>query len=258
VNERPPIDADALHATAGARWTRLDVVGETASTNADLLGDHDAPDRSVLLAEVQTGGRGRFDRAWVSPPRSGLTFSILLRPDAPVATWSWLPLLAGVAVHDAVAPYADAALKWPNDLLLGPDRGKAAGILAQSTGTAVVVGIGLNVSTTRDELPVPTATSLALCGATPDRTALLGEILDAFASRYDSWLGAGGDAEASGVASAYRRACATLGEHVVVELPGASVRGRASDVDASGRLVLDREGEQVVVAAGDVTHVRSV
>ena len=171
-------------------------------------------------------------------------------------TWSWLPLLAGVALHDVVSRYVEASLKWPNDLLLGPERGKAAGILVQSSGTAVVVGVGLNVTTTRAELPVPNATSMALCGVAPDRTELLSEILQAFGSRYESWLHASGDAEASSCATAYRNVSATLGVDVTVETSAATLRGRAIDVDESGRLVLDSEGQRVVVAAGDVTHVR--
>ena len=134
-------------------------MGETSSTNADLLATaRERADRQVLVAEQQTSGRGRLDRVWTSPPRAGLLFSMLVRPRAPIAEWGWLPLLTGVALAEAVQDVAGlaCALKWPNDLLLGEQRRKAAGILVQSTEDAVVIGIGLNVSTTLDELPVPT------------------------------------------------------------------------------------------------------
>jgi len=256
MDGRRSIDAAALYATAGSRWARVVVVDTAESTNADLLADSAAPDRSVLVAEVQTAGRGRLDRTWSSPPRTGLTFSVLLRPPVPVPSWSWLPLLAGVAVFDAVRPVADVALKWPNDLL-GSDGGKLAGILAQTVDDAIVIGIGVNVHTTRAELPVPTATSIALLGGAADRTELLVAILDMLDARYLDWTAAGGDAEASGLAPAYRAACATLGQDVTVDANGTTLRGRAVDIDEIGRLVLDSDGERVVIAAGDVTHVRT-
>jgi BirA family biotin operon repressor/biotin-[acetyl-CoA-carboxylase] ligase len=256
VDERRPIDVTALHATAGARWARVVVVDSTASTNADLLADEQAPDRSVLVAEVQTAGRGRLERTWSSPAGSGLTFSVLLRPNAPVHTWSWLPLLAGVALHDAVRPFADVALKWPNDLVAA-DGGKLAGILAQTAGDAVVVGIGVNVGMTRAELPVPTATSLALAGSAPDRTELLALILDALATRYAQFVAAGGAADTSGLGAAYRAACATLGRDVVVETPSGRIAGRAIDIDASGQLVVRSGSEVRSLAVGDVTQVRA-
>ena len=97
--ERLPLDVSRLQDALGSRWARVAVVEETASTNADLLADASAPDRSLLAAEHQVAGRGRFDRRWESPARAGLTFSVLVRPTVPVATWGWLPLLAGLALH---------------------------------------------------------------------------------------------------------------------------------------------------------------
>lgn len=252
---RPPLDPEALHATVGDAWARIEVVDSTESTNRDLLAAPQAPDRSVLVAEVQTAGRGRLDRAWSSPRGAGLTFSVLVHPGAPTASWGWLSLLAGVALHDAVGTHVECALKWPNDLL-DARGGKLSGILAQSSGERVVIGIGVNVTTQRDELPVPTASSLALCGAHPDRTTLLGEILARLAARYDAWSAAGCDAERSGLADAYRAACTTLGREVSVETPVETVRGRALDVDAGGRLVLEVARQRRAIAAGDVTHVR--
>jgi BirA family biotin operon repressor/biotin-[acetyl-CoA-carboxylase] ligase len=258
VISRPPIDREALQATVERQWARVDVVDSTESTNADLLADARAPDRSVLVAEVQSAGRGRLDRSWSSPARAGLTFSVLLRPELPAPAASslgWLPLLAGVAVHDALRPLLPVTLKWPNDVL-DADGGKLAGILAQASGSAVVIGVGLNVWTQRDELPVPTASSLALRGVQIDRTELLGSILLHLAERYDAWLAAGGDAAVSGIATAYRIACGTLGAAVDVDTPAGHIAGLAVDVDPGGRLVLDTSGGRRTVAAGDVTHVR--
>jgi BirA family biotin operon repressor/biotin-[acetyl-CoA-carboxylase] ligase len=258
--DRAPLDAATVAETLGPRWGRVDAVGETGSTNADLLADHLAPDRSVLVAELQTEGRGRLDRTWTSPAGAGLTFSVLLRPQAAIATWGWLPLLTGVALQSAVAEVADvaAALKWPNDLLVGPQLRKAAGVLAQTSGEAVVIGIGLNVSTTAEELALDTATSLALSGASDaDRAELLVAILTRLDARVAQWEDVGGDAEACGLAAAYRDVCATLGQDVAVAASdGRSISGRASGIDPDGRLVIATADGQVVVGAGDVQHLR--
>ncbi len=261
--DRPPLSQRALTAALirpGALWTSITVVAETGSTNADLLAAaaDGAAGGAVLVAEAQTAGRGRLERGWESPPQAGLLFSMLLRPDSvPRPQWSWLPMLVGVALAEAVQEYAgaEAQLKWPNDLLLG--QAKAAGILAQASADAVVVGVGLNVLTRLAELP-PGATSLAAVGAArTDRDPMLRAILRSVEKHYRGWEEAGGDALASGLRAAYRKYCDTLGRAIVVTLPqGEPVRGVASDIDATGRLVVDDGSQQRAFAVGDVTHVR--
>ncbi|MCW2496939.1 biotin--[acetyl-CoA-carboxylase] ligase [Jatrophihabitans sp.] len=257
---RASIDAAALRAALGARWPRIEVVEQTGSTNTDLIADLHAPDRSLLVAEDQVAGRGRLERSWVTPSRAGLTFSMLLRPAAPIASWGWLPLLTGVALREAVAEVTgvDAGVKWPNDLLAWPQERKLAGILAQTSGEVVVIGIGLNVSLTADELPVQTATSLLLCGATDlDRTRLLAAIAARVDRRVAQWEDVAGDAEACGLAGAYRAACTTLGRDVVVTtLGGEALPGRAVEIDSDGRLRVEVGGELRTIGAGDVEHVR--
>lgn len=257
------LDVDALRAALGDRWVQVRAVAETGSTNADLLADTDAPDRSVLVAEVQRAGRGRLDRDWVSAPGDGLTFSVLVRPTAPIATWGWLPLLAGVALREAVGEVAgvDVTVKWPNDLLAAADGRKLAGILAQTSGEAVVIGIGLNVSTAAQDLPVEWATSLALAGAGEvDRARLLVAVLNRLDVRLAQWDGAGGDAERCGLAADYRAACSTLSMGVAVSaLDGRRIEGVARDVDSAGRLLVTTlDGGESVIGAGDVEHLRPV
>jgi BirA family biotin operon repressor/biotin-[acetyl-CoA-carboxylase] ligase len=256
----PPLDADRLRAEVGARWPRIEVVPDTASTNADLLADAGAPDRSVLAAEHQQSGRGRFERTWTSPPRAGLTFTTLLRPGVPIPRWGWLPLLAGVALYESVGEITGLAvgLKWPNDLLAEDGR-KLAGVLVQTSGDAVVVGIGLNVHTAAADLPVDTATSLAVAGATRlDRTALLAAILVRLDARVAQWADHGGDAEACGLAAAYRAACATIGRPIRVSLADGTVHeGGATGVDDLGRLLVRTGAGETAIGAGDVEHVRS-
>jgi BirA family transcriptional regulator, biotin operon repressor / biotin---[acetyl-CoA-carboxylase] ligase len=268
---RPPLDGAALSEYArrpGHLWSDISVTERTGSTNADLVdrARGGAPEGLVLVAEEQAAGRGRLGRTWVSPPRAALTFSVLLRPDGvPPARLGWLPLLTGVAAASAVRQVSglEAQLKWPNDVLIGPR--KLAGILAESAGGAVVVGIGLNVSTTRSELPAPgpgalAATSLLLEGsATLDRDLLLRRILDELERWYRGWLGAAppGDPGNSGLRSEYLRFCSTVGREVRVELPAGQVgEGTAADVDADGRLVVTGPAGTTAIGAGDVRHVR--
>lgn len=236
------------------------MVAETGSTNADLAAAAraGAPEGLVLVAEHQRAGRGRAGRQWSSPPGAGLAVSVLLRPPVPVPRWGWLPLLAGVALVEAVGTVAGvtAAVKWPNDLLIAGR--KCAGILAEAVGDGVVIGIGLNVTLRADELPTPEATSLQLAGArTTDRALLLPALLAALERWYGGWRAAAGDADASGLRAAYLRSCATLGRQVRALLPdGTELTGRATAVDADGRLVLATPQGRRPLAAGDVSHVR--
>ena len=260
--DRPPLDAAALRAglvTDGSLWRSVEVLDSIGSTNAVLAAAaaDGAPEGTVVVAEHQEAGRGRLDRAWVSPPRAGLTLSVLLRPDLPASRRSWLPLLTGVALAEAVRDVAGVrtALKWPNDLLAA-DGGKLAGLLAESVSGSVVVGVGLNVSMTPEELP-DGATSLLVQGATPDRTALLAGFLQRLAERYRSWSAALGDPIASGLARDYLIWSGTVGATVAVTLPdGTVLHGRAEAVDWDGRLVLATRDGRMELAAGDVRHVR--
>jgi BirA family biotin operon repressor/biotin-[acetyl-CoA-carboxylase] ligase len=238
----------------------VEVLDRAGSTNA-LVADRaraGEPEWLVLVAEHQTAGRGRLDRTWETPDRAALTFSVLLRPDVPAERWPWLPLLTGYAVASALRHAgADAGLKWPNDVTLG--AGKVAGILLERVdtpeGPAAVLGIGINVSTTRAELPVETATSLALEGVDADRTDLLSAVLGRLADRYDEWRATDG----ASLAADYQRACTTIGQEVRVDLPsGQPLNGVAAGVDDAGRLLVETADGIVPVGAGDVVHVRSL
>lgn len=269
-------------------FARVEVVETSPSTNADLVAAVRAdpaawPAPSALIAEHQTAGRGRAGRSWETPARAGLTVSVLLRPQVPAGTLGWLPLLAGLAVVRTVSDGGvTAAVKWPNDVLLpavdtvaglGLFR-KVAGILTEvvpaPAGTegavpdgappAVVLGIGLNVSQSADELPVPTATSLALAGyPRPDRTDVLVRMLGEVHAVVRRWERAGGDAAAAGLLDEYTAVSATLGTRVRAELAGGAgvLEGEAVGLDGSGALVVRAEsGEERAVTAGDVWHLR--
>jgi BirA family biotin operon repressor/biotin-[acetyl-CoA-carboxylase] ligase len=285
--DRPPLNERSLNRALvreGSFWRDIRVLEETGSTNADLAaravraaaGGDELPEGTVLVAETQTAGRGRLGRAWNAPPRSGLMFSVLLRPGAavPPARLGWVPLLTGVAAAAAIrsvtaragrggfedepgGSVVEAGLKWPNDLLVG-DR-KLAGILAERVDDAVVVGMGLNVSLREHELPVPTATSLVLEAASvSDREIVLREVLRELALRYTEWKAADGDPDGSGLRAAYREHSLTLGRQIRIELPGGNAEtGTAVDVDAEGRLVVGTGTAEQAFSAGDVVHVRN-
>lgn len=269
--DRPPLRARPLARALAPDGWRVEVLASTGSTNAVVAERARAgePAGLVVVAEQQTAGRGRLDRTWTSPPRAGLTLSVLVRPDLPPARWPWLPLLTGLAVATALRERAelDAVLKWPNDVLVEEPGGpggpgglsKLAGILVERVdtpdGPAAVVGCGLNTDLDREELPVPSATSVRLVtGSAADRTLLLADLLASLAGRYDAWTAPGG---ADALHAAYSRACSTLGRDVRVELPaGGLLTGRATGIDTGGGLVVEALAGRVVVGAGDVVHVR--
>ncbi|HWE90566.1 MAG TPA: biotin--[acetyl-CoA-carboxylase] ligase [Pseudonocardiaceae bacterium] len=268
-----PLDVSALR-TALVRpnggYAALDVVERTGSTNVDLLAAarSGAADRTVLIAEAQTAGQGRRSRGWVSPPGAGLYLSVLLRPaGVPVSRLPWLTLLAGVALaRTAESVGVDAALKWPNDLLLGRPRRKAAGVLAEistADGPAVVLGIGLNVH------PLPAGVPLGAGGLAPtsladenasdiDRTVLAVRLLAELATWEGAWRQHSGDPVAAGLRDEYQPRCETLGQRIRVELPGsAELSGRAVGLGDDGTLLLRADdGVEHALSAGDVVHVR--
>ncbi len=246
--------------------SRLEVLPHTGSTNADLRalaeGDPDgASHLTVLLTSDQRTGRGRLDRAWNAPGGSALAVSVLLRvADVAPAHRGWIPLIAGLAMSQAVAAQLagrEVSLKWPNDVLVagsGAAPAKICGILAEATGSdAVIVGTGVNTAMTAAQAPVPTATSFAMLGAACDEDLLVASYLEGL-ERSLAALRAG---DAASIRAAVSARCATLGQRVRVILPGGEFIGRALRLAEDGRLVVQTAGEERIVAAGDIVHLRS-
>lgn len=261
--ERPPLVVKTLRralVAPASLWKQVDVVQSTGSTNDDLraFAQRSKADGVVLVAEEQRAGKGRLERTWTAPARSALTFSMLLRPTAAVSSWGWLPLLAAVAAVDALAQLnVGCEVKWPNDVLL--HERKLGGILAERVdsphGTAVVIGMGLNVSLTRDELPTPWATSLLLHQQTTDRQSLLTALLRAIEARYLQWQ----RGDIALVRARYIDVSATVGQRVRIQQHTAGFReGVAAGIDESGHLIFDADGERQLLAAADVTHLRAM
>lgn len=292
--DRPPLRRGELRElllTPGGPLTKVEVVdavGSTSSAVADELrvDPESWPDRSLLVADQQVAGRGRAGRSWVTPARAALTATLVLRPGVQPDRWGWLPLLAGLGAVTALRATAGvpALLKWPNDVLVDLDGhvpelggwgtarkvggiltevvalpgGPVAGGAAAGAGAAVLIGIGVNVSQTAPELPVESATSLALAGAQhTDRETVLTAVVSAVLEVVERWVAADGDAALAGVAAEVAAVCETLGRCVHVELPGGGVlAGVARRLDATGALVVAGPDGEHVVAAGDVLHLR--
>jgi BirA family biotin operon repressor/biotin-[acetyl-CoA-carboxylase] ligase len=247
--------------------SRLVWTESTGSTNSDLVtavanSPDDWPEFSVLGTDFQTQGRGRAGREWLAPAGSSIFVSVLLKPSADaVANFGWLPLLAGLAARDAIATAglgADTSVKWPNDVLVGDL--KIAGVLSEyvPAAGAIVVGLGMNLKQTRAELPVETATSLALAlGHEVEAEAVLLEYLQNLRSDYAALVASGFDADATGLRQRLLANSSTVGRPVRAILPGdLELLGVARDIDAGGRLVLTADGKETVLAAGDIVHLR--
>lgn len=240
-------------------WRRIDAVETTGSTNADLaeVARAGEPEGRVLVSAEQTAGRGRLDRTWVSPRGASLSMSMLLRPVHEFPRWGWLSLLAGMAVSSALADIAPeksrVQLKWPNDVLI--DGGKVCGILSERiehpSGARAIVGLGLNVELTPEELPVPTATSLSLEGFPVDREALVAGVLGHMENYYSRWQDSGS------LEAEYRSRCSSVGSDLTITVaPDVVVRGRGYGVDTYGRLQVATTTGIQTFAVGDVVHAR--
>jgi BirA family biotin operon repressor/biotin-[acetyl-CoA-carboxylase] ligase len=258
-----PLDSQRFNALVKTSYWRVNVVESTGSTQVDLVKnvrDGVATHGDVLVTEFQSKGRGRLDRTFITPPQSALLFSFYVEPKNNGDRWGWLPLLAGQSVVHAVSRVFDLReddnlkLKWPNDILLN-DR-KVAGLLTEliqtPVTTGVVIGIGINVHTPQEELPVVSATSFALQGYSEcDRNALLVQILTSFSEYLDRW-----ERDDPSLRDEYLRMSATLGRKVEIEMPGSTkVVSVVASIDASGALVLE-DGRLIMV--GDVVHVSTL
>jgi BirA family biotin operon repressor/biotin-[acetyl-CoA-carboxylase] ligase len=294
MNQGPVEGAPPL--TASRREVPLlewrDSAGSTNTELVRLAVEPGLPTFTTLVTADQSAGRGRLDRVWIAPAGTALAVSVLVRAEAssgrsiPAQGLGWLALAAGTAMFDAVSavlpPGVRVGIKWPNDVQL--DGRKVCGILselvppsAESPGVAVVIGAGLNVTMSADQLPVPTATSLVLEGAglaaadpadpaAPARPADPAGLFDRVLAAYLHSLTAivtalwrsDGDADRSGLRAAVIERCTTIGREVRVELPGgAELLGRAIGIDDVGRLQVRDEAYQVTaVAAGDIVHLR--
>lgn len=274
------LDLDRIREAVADDFAIIEYTESTGSTNTDLMQADKVADGTVLLANEQLAGKGRLGRHWVSPAGSQLIFSVLLLPDS-LDHLGTLPLAAGLAVTDSVD---GAVLKWPNDVHI--DGKKLCGILAEagpvgeafksapktevskaevnktevskaelapktqaasSPSARVVVGMGINVTLTREELPIEAATSLALEGRDTDRTELAITVLKNLRCRINQW-----ERQDPQLMSDYRKVCSSIGQEVRLEAPTGDVTGTVEGVADDGRINVGGE----YYSAGDVIHLR--
>jgi BirA family biotin operon repressor/biotin-[acetyl-CoA-carboxylase] ligase len=247
---------------------RITVVQTSPSTNEEiaeaLRGGAQWPHLAALVADWQTDGHGRAGRSWVTPKGSSVTVSYVVRPrNVPADKVGWVSLIAGLAVARTIERDGfEASLKWPNDVLIldplqrrlsgwGPSR-KVAGVLCEVVGDAIIVGIGLNVSQSEEELPVPHAISLGLAqSANLDREALIESISRELASLLDRWEAEKGEGS---VIDEVTQACDTIGRAVDVAKPGGStISGVVKGLSPEGGLIVEvGSGWVETILAGDV------
>ena len=252
VTPRPALDSSVISEKISRYW-RVSVVEVTGSTQDDIAqraAHKKAIAGDVLTTDFQSAGRGRLDRKFYAPKSSALMFSFYIEPQCEKSEWSFLPLLTGLSVVftlTKLGPEFSPALKWPNDIFAGDE--KMGGIIAQATDAGVIIGVGINVGMSEDELPVVNATSLALIGFPElDRNLILSTFLNTFEELLKRWE-SGED-----LRHLYFERSATIGQEVRIEHPdGSHKNGKAVDVSPAGELILE-DGSRVTV--GDIVHLR--
>lgn len=241
----------------GRNYEYIDSLASTNSKARELAMEG-APEGTLVIAEEQNAGRGRINRGWYSPYGKGLWFSLILRPSFLPVEASKCTLMAAVALIKAFRELglSTAGIKWPNDIMVGPH--KLVGILTEMSGTIeeisyIVMGIGINISTTADELPEhlqEVATSFAIEGVHVDRRMALAIILKYLEAQYEKVLHEGFDS----TLEEWKEFSITLNQNVQVRAPGESYNGRAIDIDRDGNLLVERANGQVErIMAGDIS-----
>jgi len=248
---RAPLDRATI-ATHTSQYWRVSVVDLTASTQSDLaelVKSKSVKSGEVIVTEFQSAGRGRLERTFQAPTHSALLFSLYIEPKRVRSDWGFISHLASLSMLEVISSDLPmkASLKWPNDILIGEK--KVAGLLAQVSDQGIIIGLGLNVEMNIEELPVETATSLAISGSKElDRNLILSKFLNVFEDNFANWE------KGANFLDRYSQVCATLGRQVQIEVTGRTNRtGIAQSVNEFGALLLD-DGFEVNV--GDVVHLR--
>lgn len=228
-------------------------VRETDSTNNEAARNSLMEDGTVFTAEIQTGGKGRLGKAWVSPDGSGIWMSVLLKPDIAPPKAPEITLVAGLAVCRALKEYG-AMIKWPNDIVI--EGKKVCGILTEMSAEIervnyIICGIGINVNI--ESFPTQIAdkaTSLyRVTGERHDRCAIIKAVLEEFEPLYTEYLKSG----LSPFLESYKANCVNIGRHADAVYKDKTVSGEAVDITDTGELVIKTTGGNVTVSSGEVS-----
>ena len=278
------LDLERIRTALADDFTTIDFVEKTGSTNTDLMQATNVADGTVLLADEQLSGKGRLGRTWTAPAGSQVIFSVLLLPES-LEHLGTLPLAAGLAVTDSIegtvlkwpndvhidgnklcgilaeaGPVGQAFKAAPKTELTKVEVGKAEVNKAEvnkaevnkavggaAPSARVVVGMGINVTLTREDLPIEKATSLELEGRDTDRTELAITVLKNLRRRIAQW-----ENQDPQLLRDYRAVCSSLGQEVRLETPSGDVTGHVDEIGEDGRIMVAGE----YYSAGDVTHLR--
>ena len=278
------LDLERIRTALADDFTTIDFVEKTGSTNTDLMQAINVANGTVLLADEQLSGKGRLGRTWTAPAGSQVIFSVLLLPES-LEHLGTLPLAAGLAVTDSIegtvlkwpndvhidgnklcgilaeaGPVGQAFKAAPKTELTKVEVGKAEVNKAEvnkaevnkavggaAPSARVVVGMGINVTLTREDLPIEKATSLALEGRDTDRTELAITVLKNLRRRIVQW-----ENQDPQLLRDYRAVCSSLGQEVRLETPSGDVTGHVDEIGEDGRIMVAGE----YYSAGDVTHLR--
>lgn len=225
---------------------------ETDSTNNEAKRNSDMPDGTLFISEIQTGGKGRLGRAWVSPKGIGIWMSLLLKPHILPQDVAQITLVAGMATARSVG--CGAKIKWPNDVVIGSK--KICGILTEMSAEIervnyIVPGIGINVNTESfpDELKEK-ATSLYIeSGRKFERYKIVHRFLNEFEILYKKFIKGG----IAAITDDYRELCVTIGKEVSVIYPNRTINGRAIDINNNGELIVETDNGIIEVDSGEVS-----
>jgi len=252
----------AIHTKwAGKQVVYFDVTDST-NTQARICAENGAPHGTLVVADMQEGGKGRRGRSWVSPAGEGIWMSVLLRPEIQAVSASMLTLVMALAAERGVREVTgeQSLIKWPNDLVL--NKKKICGILTEMATEQleikyVIVGIGINVS--QKEFPEElrsSATSVFLeTGKKFDRCEIIAAIMDALEDYYETFVKT---EDMSGLLELYNEKLVNLDQEVCVLAPEGDFRGVARGISRTGGLLVEREdGKEVEVISGEVS-VRGV
>ncbi len=237
----------------GKKIIVLDTVPSTMD-EAFRLGMENCPEGTLVVAEAQSKGRGRLGRIWASPRARGLYFSFVLRPSLPLNQLAQLTLMSAVAVSEAIEDISELkpSIKWPNDILLGAR--KLAGILTELRAESdqvkfVIVGIGLNVNTSRHQLTTGASSLKVAAGQSFNRAQVFQAILRSLEKWYLKLL----HHEFAEIMEEWKKRSATLNKRVRITDSAGVIEGQAIDLDEDGALLIRKDNGIVVKkSAGDV------